>query len=211
MKTTLPEIFTLISCPMLGQLGPDTEIVENEPCEQCGQEYRPLIAFLDYQFDTWERAELIKAADVYAITRRLFEAFQSAGLKGCSTRRMKTSRGEIMDEIDPERKIVIPEFLQLWIDGETDGPSGWWERGPVCPECHRIIWKSTDRVVDALFAKYSNEPGPPRLVWSRTWDGSDVFMMSDPGPPLVTDRFKKFAEQEKVEGLVLAPAKWVDD
>src|SRR4051794_39634016 len=120
----LPEIFTLISCPMIGQLGPETTIVENDPCQAGGQKYKPVIEFLDYEFDTWERAELIKVSDAYAMTRRLFDAARAAGLKGFSARPMKATRGDDMDE-----SIVLPEFVRLWVDGEADGPSGWWDRG----------------------------------------------------------------------------------
>jgi hypothetical protein len=210
MADSHPNIFTLISCPIIGELGPDTEIVELQPCPECGQEYRPFISFLDYRLDVWEAAELIMVADVYAITRRLFEALQQAGLKGCSTRPMKTSRSALFDQIDPDKKVLVPEFLQLWIDDTANGPSGWWERGPICAVCGRVIWKHTNRVIEAYFAKYSGKPGPPRLVSAATWKGSDIFVLTDPGPPVVTDRFKQFAENQKVLELVFAPASWVD-
>ncbi len=210
MQAQPPAIFSLISCPMIGQLGRDTEIVERESCPQCGIRYAEEITFLDYQFDTWEQAELIKAGrNNYAITRRLYAAFQKAGLKGFSTKAMKTSRGQIFDSIDPEHKVDIPEFVQLLVVGKADGPSGWWDRGEVCPACGRIIWKPTDRVTQALFAKYSNKPGPPRQVSAASWQGDDVFFLTDPGPPLVTERFKQIAEKETVQGLVLDPAEWV--
>ena len=122
---------------------------------------------------------------------------------------MKSSRGKIFVDIDPENRVVIPEFLQLLITGRADGPSGWWDRDGICPVCERVIWHPTDRVTDALFAKYSNEAGPPRLVSVATWQGDDVFLLSDPGPPVVTEQFKRFAEQQNIQGLVLAPADWV--
>jgi len=210
MDIERPRIFTLIACPMIGQLGRDTEIVERDPCEACGMSYREEIKFLDYQFDVWEQAELIKAApETYAITRRLWEALQAAGLKGCSTRPMKVSRGKVFADIDPDNKVVIPEFLQLLIVGKADGPSGWWDRNGICPACGRVIWKPTERIREALFAKYSNETGPPRLVSIATWQGDDVFFLTDPGPPVVTERFKRFSEEQKVQGLVLDPAEWV--
>jgi hypothetical protein len=210
MTQPFPMIFTLIECPIIGEYGPDTEIREREPCRTCGKSYWEEVEFLDYQFDTWERAELIKAGhNTYAITRRLFDAFQSAGLKGMSAQAMKVSRGPVFSQIDPENKIVIPEFERLLINGHADGPSGWWDRGKVCPTCKRIIWKATERVTDALFAKYEKKPGPPRLVSGATWQGEDIFFLTDPGPPVVTANFKRVAEEQKVEGLVLDPAQWV--
>ncbi len=209
MDDKLPKLFTLISCPMIGQLGPDSEVVEQEPCEACGMGYPEEVTFLDYQFDTWEQAELIKAArKTYAITRRLYDAFRLEGLTGFSTRPMKISRSRIFAGIDPENRVVIPDFLQLLIVGKADGPSGWWDRDGVCPTCKRVIWNATERVTDALFAKYSNEAGPPRLVSAATWEGDDVFLLTDPGPPVVTERFKQIAEDQKVQGLVLDPAEW---
>lgn len=210
MDADQPEIYTLMSCPMIGQLGPDSEIVEREPCPTCGVGYPEEVKFLDYQFDTWERAELIKAGrDNYAITRRLYDEFQKVGLKGLSSEPMTVSRGRIFEDIDPEHKIVIPEFVRLLIVGRADGPSGWWERGDVCPVCGRVNWKPTERVNQARFAKYSDKPGPPRLVSATTWKGDDMFLLNDPGPPVVTDRFKRAADENHVEGLVLAPAQWV--
>ena len=200
----LPEIFTLVSCPIVGELGPDTTVIENEPCPECGRPYRPFIVFLDYVFDAWQRAEFIQVVDTYAMTKRLFTAAQNAGLKGFSAREMKVTRGERMDP-----NIEIPEFVRFWVDGEADGPSGWWERGPVCPECGRVIWKNTDRLAQALFAT-KDEPGPARLVWPKSWEGEDIFTVGDPGPPVVTDRFKVFLEREQVIELVFAPARWAD-
>jgi hypothetical protein len=210
MNAELPKIFTLIACPMIGELGPDSQIVERESCETCEQAYPEEVNFLDYQFDVWEQAELIKAGNnVYAITRRLYDALQAAGLKGFSARPMKVSRSPIFDDMDPEHKIAIPEFLQLLIVGKADGPSGWWERDGVCATCNRIIWKTTDRVTSALFAKYSNKAGPPRQVSAASWHGDDAFFLTDPGPPVMTERFKSFAEAQNVQELVLDPAQWV--
>jgi hypothetical protein len=208
VNTALPDIWTLISCPVLGELGPDTSVVLIDPCEVCGQKYRPLISFLDYQFDGWDGEELVTVSDVYASTRRLFDACQRTGLKGFSARPMKISRGPVMEHLDPDKEIAIPDFVQLWIDGEADGPSGWWKRGPVCSACKRIIWKYTDRVLKAMFAANSGKPGPPRLVWPKSWEGDDIFTAGDPGPPVVTARFKEFMERQKVQGLVFAPAQW---
>jgi hypothetical protein len=211
MNREMPKIFTLISCPIIGQLGPDTEFVEHDPCEACGMAYPEEIKFLDYQFDVWEQAELIKAGqNTYAITRRLWEALVTAGLRGFSTRPLKVSRGPILANIDPENKTVIPEFLELLILGKADGPSGWWDRDGLCRKCGRIIWIPTSRITDALFAKYSNEAGPPRLVSAATWHGDDGFFLSDPGPPIVTERFKYFGQEQKIQGLVLDHAQWVD-
>jgi len=208
--TEPPPIFTLIACPMIGQLGPDSRIIERDPCPTCNQPYPEEVEFLDYELDTWERAELIKAArDNYAITQRLFSVMQQAGLQGLAAQDMQVSRSEVFAANDPENKVVIPEFRRLLLLERADGPSGWWERGPQCPTCQRIVWRATDRVTQALFAKYGNKPGPPRQVSAATWHGWDAFYLSDPGPPVVTERFKRVAEEQKVEGLVLAPAEWV--
>ena len=198
MENEKPKIFTLITVPIIGALGPDSQIVERDPCPACGMDHPAEIRFMDYQFDMWEHEELIKSSyETYAIMRRLWEAFQAAGLKGCTTRPMKVSRGRIMEDIDPEHEIVIPEFLELMIVGRADGPSGWWDRNGICPACRRLIWKPTQRITDAVFAKYSNETGPPRLVSIATWQGDDVFFLTDPGPPVVTERFKLFTEEQK--------------
>jgi hypothetical protein len=210
MAEQFPKIFSLISCPMIGEFGPATKIRQKEPCDTCGQSYRKEVVFLDYQFDAWESEELIRAGDdAYAITRRLNDAFQDAGIKGMSIQAMKVSRGSVFSQIDPENDVVIPDFQQLLINGKADGPSGWWDRGEVCPTCRRIAWHRTERVTDARFAKYENKPGPPRLVSGATWQGEDIFFLTDPGPPVVTENFKRVAEEQKVEGLVLDPAQWV--
>lgn len=211
MNGDRPRIFTLVACPMIGTFGPDTKIVEREPCETCETEYPDEVTFLDYQFDTWEQAELVKAdTTTYAMARRLYERFQAAGVRGLAMRPMKISRSKIFADLDPDQKMMIPEFVQWLIPGKADGPSGWWEPAGLCPTCGRTTWKSTPRVRDALFAKYSQKAGPPRLVSAATWQGEDAFFLTDPGPPLVTERFKSVAEQEKVSELILDPAEWVE-
>jgi|ERR1700722_9568966 len=210
MNARPPAIFTLVSVPMIGKLGPGSEIIERARCKTCQENYREEVTFLDYQFDTWERAELIKAgSDNYAITRRLFDVFEQAGLKGFTTQPMKTSRGRIFDRIDPEHKVVIPEFLRWMVVGRADGPSGWWERGPVCPKCGRPEWKRTEAGAKALFAAVSGQSIPPRVISAASWSGDDVFLLTDPGPPVVTEHFKQVAEGQKVEGAVFSPAEWV--
>lgn len=205
-----PPIFTLVSVPIIGKLGRGSKIIERDPCKVCGVSYREEVKYLDYEFDTWERAELIKAShDSYAITRRLFDVFEKAGLKGLSTQPMKTSRSRIFGQIDPEHKVTIPEFLRLIVTGKADGPSGWWERGKTCPVCGRPRWKRTEAAVKALFSTFSKQPAPPRLVSAAAWQGDDAFLLTDPGPPVVTARFQQVIEAEKVEGVVLEPAEWV--
>jgi hypothetical protein len=210
MDTQRPAIFTLVAVPIIGKLGRNSKIVERPPCKVCGVSYREEVTILDYEFDTWERAELIKAGhDNYAITRRLFGVFEKAGLKGMATETMKVSRGKIFDRIDPEHKIKIPEFMRLIITGKADGPSGWWERGPTCPACGRPQWKRTEAATKALFSTFSKQPAPPRLVSAATWQGDDAFWLTDPGPPVVTNRFEQVVKGEKVEGVVLEPAEWI--
>ena len=127
MDTQRPAIFTLIAVPIIGKLGRNSKVIERRPCKACGVSYREEVKFLDYEFDTWERAELIKAGhDNYAITHRLLGVFEKAGLKGMAAQAMQVSRGRILDQIDPENKIKIPEFMRLIITGRADGPSGWW-------------------------------------------------------------------------------------
>jgi len=199
-----------MSARTIGTSGPDTEIVEREPCDVCGASYREEVTFLDYQFDTWEKAEFVDAHQyVYAVTRRLYEKLEQAGLKGFSARAMKTSRGQIFEEVDPEHRVVIPEFVQLLILGKANGPSGWWDRGEVCPACGRTIWKPTSRVTEALFAKFSNKVAAPRLVSADTWEGDDIFFLTDPGPPVITDRFERVLAEQNVQGVELQPAEWV--
>ncbi len=117
-----PRIFTLIGCPMIGAFGPDTRIVRREACETCETEYPDEVTFLDYQFDTWEQAELVKAdTTTYAMTRRLYEQFQAAGVRGFSMRPMKTSRSNIFTDIDQDNKVVSPEFVQWLVPGKAAG------------------------------------------------------------------------------------------
>lgn len=195
---------------MLGTIGDDTVIEYGETCVVCGREGPPKIEFLEYVFDVWERADIVTTYDTYAVTDRLQNILKSSHLKGFQFGEMKVSKSEIFRETDPNDEVKLPKFFELIITGRAAaGPSGWWEYAGTCEGCSRPIWKHTDRVSAALSSVLKGEIGPPREVKKETWNEDDIFLLDDPGPPVVTQAFVDVFERSKVTGVVFHPAKWV--
>lgn len=204
-----PEIFTFIRCPIIGEPGEATLFSYSEGCEVCGQEDPPEITFLDYQFDFWEGEDIVEAHGHYAVTAHLRNALEQSGLKGVAFREMTSSRSQMFAESDPTQSVKLPSFFEMLITGKANGPSGWWDFAGHCQACGRPIWRYTDRVVYALSAVHTGSIGPCREVSLESWQGDDIFRLSDPGPPIVTSNGVKLFTESKIKGVMFHPACWV--
>jgi hypothetical protein len=205
----LPEIFSLAGAPMLGTIGPEARMVVAPPCPDCRQPYRPIITHLELLLDAWDHTDLISLTDTFAVTPDLQHALSEAGIQGVTFRQMTVgpSRSFYLSSVDDE--VSMPEFVQMDVTPVLDGPSGWWDRLRECPTCNRPLWGYNERVSQAFTAAIVGQVGPPRQVYGREWKGEDVFWLTDPGPPLVTERTKAILEKFEIPELALHAAKFV--
>ncbi|OZH52259.1 hypothetical protein AFK68_25560 [Hydrocoleum sp. CS-953] len=203
----LPKIFSFVGCPVIGQLGEESIVTYQNYCETCKRQ-NDVVQFLDYSFDRWDGEDIVKTGNIYAVTDRLRNALETSGLTGFSFHKMKTSKNELFEEIDPNNEIIIPTFWQLEISGKATGSSGWWEYQGECKDCYRPNWGYTDRVSRALMASVMGEIGPPRKVSIDSWQGESIFWLNDPGPPLVIDKVICLFNDLNITGVAFHPAEW---
>lgn len=207
----LPDIFTFAGCPVLGDLGEDTQIDYVNACERCGREDQ-VVRFLHFRLDAWHGEAIINSGANYAVTPQLQAALSAGGVRGCSFREMKVTKSRLFDDMaGPD--AALPSLVELVIESRLDpaaqSPSGWWDRRGSCPVCGRPFWHLTPRVDAGLLAALRGEIGPPREVAVRGWDGADIFYHEDSGPPLATDRFVAILTDFGAKGVAFHPARWV--
>lgn len=203
-----PKIFTLVDSPTLGQIGNDTAITYANHCDSCGQE-DTLVEFLEYSFDSWDGEDIVKTGNIYAVTDRLRNALEGTSLSGFRFSKMKTSKSEIFEDMDPDNEVSIPVFWHFKILGLASGPSGWWNYKGDCESCGRPVWEHTERVSQAVMSPLMGEVGHPRQVDFNSWHGESIFWLNDPGPPLVVQELFNLLENLQIKGLSLQIAEWV--
>ncbi|MBI4317104.1 MAG: hypothetical protein HY675_01330 [Chloroflexi bacterium] len=92
----------------------------------------------------------------------------------------------------------IPRFDYFVITGRADGPWVWVTRkADTCPACGQVRALSPDReTFDAMQAERAGDvPRTPILVYPDTWNGEDFFYLSEPGPPIITERIANILDQ----------------
>ena len=206
-----PKIFSVISGPVVGEMGPRSKLVHRDPCPQCGREYWPEVQFLHYELDYWQGEPLITLQYNYAVTAALRRAIEAAGIKGASFRPMEAGFGDVYEQMkEDEGEVVLPEFFQLVIGKTLTAGPGWWVRGPRCPGCGRVQWENRPWTIKAILGGSEAEGVPPRTVVRSGYHGEDLFFLDDPGPPIITERFRQLLEENGVTGLALRRAEFAD-
>mgnify|MGYP000866697383 CR=1 FL=1 len=210
--SAFPEIFSFASCPVSGELGDDAVVEYRNECSQCRRNDRIVTTF-DYRLDAWSGEEMLTYDNLYALTRRLARQIEASGCTGVKFQPMVVSTGKMFADMSARTAKEIPPFQQMVIETSLDpkamSPSGWWIRKAPCPSCGRAIWDHSPAVDAAIMAPLQGVVGPPREVARAGWPGTDIYYHEDPGPPLVTARFKNALESERVKGVAFHPARWV--
>ena len=118
----LPEIFTLIGCPSVGELGDRTEMQRFSVCSACNRRKRPFFKYLDYRFDQWSGEDLVMAMDCYAVSDRLHRAIEAAKLTGARFEGMAVSKGDCFRTSPEAYMDDLPIFHLLIVTGSAQGP-----------------------------------------------------------------------------------------
>lgn len=204
-----PAIFSLIGCPVIGEVGDKTEVVRPPACPVCNRRPPPVFTFIEYRFDRWAGEDLVTAMGEYAVSERLRRAMESAGLTGATFRDMAVSKGDYFVIEPPAYADDLPPFYQLVVTGRASGPEVWWT-SETCPACGVTFWSPTDEGVRAHAADLTGDMPTPRQVYRDSWKGDDIFSLGDPGFPVVTQRFVDVLNRVGVIGVKLQPAEWAD-
>lgn len=204
-----PAIYSLIGVPVLGELGPRSEVEQFPECGVCGRARPEEIRFIEYVFDYWSGEDLIAVAGYdYAVTARLREELERAEIRGAEFERMDVVGGEGFEIVPPANVDALPPFFRLSIVGRASGPEVWW-KSETCPACGVTSWSPLPEGIQAQTADLTGEPAPPRQVYRSSWQGDDIFRLEDPGPPVVTQRFADVLDRVGVGGVRLHPAEWM--
>jgi hypothetical protein len=198
-----PRIFTLVSGAVLGELGDETRVTTFPDCDVCGLRPPPQVTFLEYRFDYWDGEDLVDAVTDHAVSDRLRAALEEAHITGVAFEDMKSTTSDYF-ELGPNAYATsLPTFYRLVVNAQATGPEIWWT-SKYCAACERVVWAPTAEGIEAQ----ASDRGVPREVYERSWEGDDVFLLEDPGPPIVTQRFADVLDDVGVTGVTLHPAGW---
>lgn len=202
------EIYTVLRGPIRGQLGEDS-VTETEPeCPACGRRPRMTVQSLHYVFDFWNGEPLAYVAESFAIVRELKQALEKTGVKGIEFRAMKASYSEEYEPQDDD--LPLPEFVQMAPTDTVKGGPGWWIPAEDCPKCGRRQWDSTPFTVNAIVSAHENPELPRRTVIQSSYAGQDLFLLDDPGPPMMSGRLLDILMDNGVEEMEVQPAEFID-
>lgn len=201
------EIYTLVGCPVLGDLGPRTLIKNRIICPDCNREVAIEYHKIEYVFDQWKDGlDLVTARMVYIVTNRLRMAIESNKLCGVQFRKIWSAKSNRFLEIYGKKRL--PTFYEMIASNIIDG-EGWWENVGLCKTCGQPKWNTTPKVLEWASARVTGTITAPRSVYEDSWKGQDVFYLPEPGPPIVTQRFVDTIENLGTIDVMLHSAKWV--
>ena len=182
----LPKLYTLKTIPVAGHIERSIPVRLN--CVECGGRIAPFYQELEFVFDTFRRCDLVASsdADVLLVSTQLLDELNTIRAKGYKYREVKVSTSKELDA-HKEATPVNSRYQYFVITGHCDGPWVHHTSGKPCPQCGQIKAKSKD--FGAWLSEQAGEtPIQPKLVYPRTWHGEDFFFLSEPGPPLITER-----------------------
>lgn len=204
----LPDIYTLVGCPIIGELGPSTQVRDFPVCPKCNRRRRPVFDAIEYRFDRWAGEDLVTAMRCYAISERLRKSLQTSEISGATYEEITASKADHFEITEPAYSDSLPPFYRLSISGRCNGPELWWTSW-TCEACGIIHWDRTGPGRHAAVAHITGDIGIPREVFSDSWQNTDIFLLDDPGPPIVTQHFADVLGKTDVAEVFLHPAKWV--
>lgn len=182
----LPKLHTLEKVPVAGHTIHTIPFSTN--CQHCGLSVAQYYRELEFVFDGWKPCDLVTSsdADVYLVSEHLLAKLQSISASGYIHRSVTISTSDDFHRVhrDP---IQMPTFYYFVITGRCDGPWIHHVKGNACPICGQTRSESKDFEI-WLSELAEDIPKPPTLVYPETWQGEDFFYLSEPGPPLITER-----------------------
>ena len=203
-----PEIYSIVKGPVLGELGPETRIVEGDRCPVCGGRPRDDVQFLHYAFDSWDGEPLATVKERFAVVQDLRRAIEKAGMNGVDFREMKSTYSDYYEAQQGDRPL--PEFVEMVAGATLTAGPGWWTPAGTCDKCGRRIWDTTVYTFNAIVGAHENPNLPKRTVKRSDFHDEDFFMLDDPGPAVISGRFLALLKEQGVEGLEVQPASFID-
>lgn len=200
------KIYSLVGCPVLGDLGLRTLIRNRVVCSGCNREIVTEYQKIEYVFDAWRGGlDLATARMVYIVTSRLREAIEARKLRGVRFRGIWSTKSNRFLEIHGKKRL--PAFYEMMASDIVEG-EGWWKNIGPCRTCGQPQWSTTPRVLEWASARVAGAMTVPRTVYEESWKGQDIFCLPEPGPPLVTQRFVDIIESLGTVDVVFHSAKW---
>lgn len=177
-----PGIYAIWNTPAIGWVSQKGLYVTH--CKICGAK-TSVTGSVELNIDVALRCNLFESTDgEYFITDKLRDAFVSSGIRGVTFNKTKatlTHNYALNYRAESKNKTSMPDIHHMVVCSKCDGP---WvrSRGKKCTSCG-IVMPNPDNPTN----KSLNE-NTVLLVDFKTWNGEDVFLRTEPGPLIVTER-----------------------
>lgn len=185
----LPKIYVLRAVPVIGTIRGGNPAVY---CTNCGHrvtEYQ----HAELVLDEWPDCNLFKSRDgTFFATESLYSQFKEQEIRGYAA--LEVSRivsADFWRTYDNPSAVyeTIPKIYQIAIIGKCEGPWLRNEKNGKCPICHNDMPRPVEEDFDDIFNEvYGMESKHAILAYANSWDGADIFYMTEPGPPVITER-----------------------
>jgi hypothetical protein len=182
----LPALYTLDKVPAVGHLG--RTVPFSISCPECGrntQDYHDV----DIVLESLPECDLVSAGGSYFASDVLLTKLRTIGARGYTSRSAVNTVSDQLHLAEPgilDRVDEMPTLSYLIVTGRCDGPWVRHERGSTCATCGQPRGQRLGASTSA--SEVSADLQRAALVWPETWHGEDMFYLSEPGPPIVTER-----------------------
>ena len=181
-------LFTLETFQTIGHLRQTKPIIPS--CKSCGRN----ITFydeLELVIDTLPTCDIMKSVEgAIFTTERFITELEGINAKGYSYQSIDFSLEDKMETSELSTVNILQEIPLLnyfVITGRCDGPWLRNKKGELCHECGKNIPEPID--FESIISEIlGDKPTTPILVYPETWNGEDFFYITEPGPPIITER-----------------------
>ena len=203
-----PKIYVFDGFPVKGEMGDLTNLEINVACEKCKRK-EIIEHVLSYKFDEWSGEDIVKGANFYLISERLKHSFEENRITGVVYKQIINEKSEYFKIRKSAYQEQLPKFYKIEIENFLDGPEIWWKRAEVCPKCKDQKWEPTEIGIASMITDDPYEEYTPREVYKENWKGEEIFLLNDPGPPIITENMLRMIEKTSNQKIELRNALWV--
>lgn len=203
-----PKIFVFDNFLVKGEMGEKTNIERKIACNHCNR-VDIIEHVLSYKFDEWRGEDIIKGANFYLFSEKLKIWFDKNDIEGVAFKKIINEKSENFKIRKSAYQSSLPVFFKIEFHNQLEGSEIWWEKDYICEICKDQKWEPTIQGLSSLFPEDPYEEYFPREVYKESWNGEKLFLLEDPGPPIITEDLLLEIKRITNQKITLREAKWV--
>jgi len=203
----LPGIYTMNCRNIIGTVGSNSFEVKQPVCSNCNRTLPEEIKFshIEYLIDEYHNEDMFTSLGQLIVTEQLYQALYSDNIKGfvpLKVSLVKSKYHKSKAEKMPEctyLAVLPPQIKNIPIAYEFE---------KICPVCNFGIM-DINTLKPALFIRTDLENKQPVNIYFNSWNGNDIFDLSDHGEVAITQKFLDIIQKFDCPEVLTFPAKWI--